>query len=49
MMGENKITLQISDEDGNIIAIAAERTVSMQEIFDCELCMYLFCTLHYQQ
>ncbi len=48
MIGENNITLQlqISDEDGNIIAIEAERTASMQEIFDCELCMHLFLSLY---
>mmetsp|Transcript_9414 Transcript_9414/g.16106 ORF Transcript_9414/g.16106 Transcript_9414/m.16106 type:complete len:150 (+) Transcript_9414:2-451(+) len=33
MIGES-ITFRISDEDGNIVEIEAERTISMQEVFD---------------
>lgn len=36
-------TLRISDEDGNIVEIEAERTGSMQEVFDCELLCYFLC------
>jgi hypothetical protein len=43
--GENT-TLRISDEDGNIVEIEAERTASMQEVFDCELMFYLFVILY---
>ena len=39
--GENT-TLRISDEDGNIVEIEADRAASMQEVFDCELMFYLF-------
>ena len=39
--GENT-TLRISDEDGNIVEIEAERAASMQQVFDCELMFYLF-------
>ena len=45
MIGES-ITFQISDEDGNIVEIEAERTISMQEVFDCELRLYLFVISH---
>jgi len=45
MIGES-ITFRISDEDGNIVEIEAERTISMQEVFDCELQLYLFVISH---
>jgi len=45
MIGES-ITFRISDEDGNIVEIEAERTISMQEVFDCELRLYLFVISH---
>ena len=44
--GENT-TLRISDEDGNIVEIEVERTVIMQEVFDCEFLLYLIFAHHF--
>ena len=46
LQGENT-TLRISDEDGNIVEIEAERAASMQEVFDCESMFLSVCNIAY--